>query len=120
MMAVMAPAIGASLVRVVGQAATHEQGAEVGVAQAEGPEAVRVLLDLGRRVGGVVDEDLLGRDGQASGEAEGLDVELAVGIDELHEVQRGQVAGGVVEERELRAGVGGVLAVACWPPGSSR
>ena len=54
----------ATLVGVVGQAAAHEQRAEVGVADAQRPEAVRVLLDLGRRVGGVVDQDLLGRDGQ--------------------------------------------------------
>ena len=98
----------ATLVRVVGQAAAHEQRAEVGVAQAERPELVAVLLDPGRRVGRVVDEDLLGRDRDLGREAIGLDVELAVGADELHEVQAGQVARGVVEEHVLGARVGRV------------
>ena len=78
--------------RVVGQAAAHEQRAEVGIAQAERPEAVAVLLDLRRRVAGVVDEDLLGRDRQAAAVAEVVDVELAVVADERHEVERRQVA----------------------------
>ena len=52
----------AALVGVVGEAAVHQQRAEVGVAQAERPEAVAVLLDLRRRVAGVVDQDLLRRD----------------------------------------------------------
>ena len=101
----------APLVRVIGQSAAHEQGAEVGVAQPERSEAVRVLLDPGRRIAGVVDQDLLGRDRQPGRVAVGLDVELAVVAHELHEVQRGQVAGRVVEEHVLGARVGRVDAV---------
>ena len=51
-----------ALVRVVGEAAAHQQRAEVGVAEAQRAELVRVLLDLGRRVAAVVDQDLLGGD----------------------------------------------------------
>ncbi len=40
----------AALVGVVGEAAAHEQGAEVGIAEPERAELVRVLLDLRRRV----------------------------------------------------------------------
>ena len=77
----------ATLVAVVGQAAAHQQRAEVGVAEAERAELVAVLLDLRRRVAGVVDEDLLGGDRQLGRVPIGLDVELAVRVDELHEVQ---------------------------------
>ena len=76
-----------ALVGVIGQAAAHEERAEVRVAQPEGPELVGVLLDAGRRVGRVVDEDLLGGQGQGRRIAIVLDVELAVLAHELHEVQ---------------------------------
>ena len=68
----------AALVGVVGETAAHEQRAEVGVAEAERPELVAVLLDPGRRVGRVVDEDLLRGERHLGREAVGLDVELAV------------------------------------------
>ena len=95
----------ATLVGVVGQAAAHQQRAEVGVAEPERPEAVGVLLDLRRRVARVVDEDLLGRDREPRRVAVGVDVELAVRAHELHEVQRREVARGVVEEHVLGARV---------------
>ena len=77
----------ATLVAVVGQAAAHQQRAEVGVAESERPELVAVLLDLRRRVGRVVDEDLLRGQGQRGRVAIGLGIELTVRVDELHEVQ---------------------------------
>ena len=98
----------AALVGVVGETAAHQQRAEVGVAEAERPELVGVLLDPRRRVGGVVDQDLLGGDRHLGREPVGLDVELAVGADELHEVERGEVARRVVEEHVLGARVGRV------------
>ena len=54
---------------------------------------------------GVVHQNFLRGDGDVHGVAESLDVELAVGPEELHQVERGQVAGGVVEEHEFRARV---------------
>ncbi len=63
-------------------------------------------MDFGG-VAGEVDEDLLRGDGDVDGVAEGFDVKLAVGR-ELHEVQRRQVAGGVVEEHVLGARIAGV------------
>ncbi len=103
--------VGLPVGRVVGQAAAHEQGAEVRVPQAQRPEAVAVLLDLRRRVARVVDEDLLGGDGQPAAVAEGVHVELAVLAHERHQVQRCEVAAGVVQEAELAAGVRRVLAI---------
>ena len=97
-----------ALVRVVGQALGHEQGAEVGVADAELPEATRVLGDLLGRVVGVADDDLLGGEDDLDGGAEALDVERRVVVEELHQVEAGQVARRVVEVHVLGARVGAV------------
>ena len=103
---------GAALVGVVGQAVAHDERAEVGVAEAEGAEDVRVLRDLLGRIAGVVHQDFLGGDEDAHGGLEPLDVERAVLALELHQVQRGEVAGGVVEED--------VFASRDWWSGSAR
>ena len=95
-------------VGVVGQAEVHEQRAEVGVAEAERAVVVRVLGDLLGGVAGGVDDDLHRGGDDADGVAVGGDVELAAGGEELQQVEGGEVAGGVVEEHVLRAGVGGV------------
>ena len=68
---------------------------------------MRVAGDGFGGITGEVDEDLLRGDGDVGGVAEGFDVKLAVGR-ELHEVQRSQVAGGVVEEHVLGARIAGV------------
>ncbi len=93
-------------VGVVGQAAVHEQRAEVGVAEAERAVVVRVLADLLGGVAGCVDDDLHRGGDDGDGVTVGGDVELAAGGEELHEVEGGEVAGGVVEEHVLRAGIG--------------
>ena len=98
----------AAAVAVVGQPARHQQRAEVGVAEAERPVGVAVLLDRLGRVAGVVDQDLLGGDQGAARRLEAVDVELAVVLDERHQVDRRQVAGRVVEEHVLGARVAGV------------
>ncbi len=103
----------ASGVGVVGQAGGHEQRAEVRVAESERTVVVRVLADHLGGVAGVVDEDFLRGDDDVDGVAVGFDVKRAVGR-ELQQVQAGQVAGGVVEEHVLAAGIasvdaGGVL-----------
>ncbi len=100
--------VGAALVGVVGQAARHQQRAEVGVAEPELAHLVRVLADLLGRVRRVGDEDLLRREDDVDGVREALDVELAVGAAEAHEVEARQVAGRVVDVHVLRARVGRV------------
>ncbi len=72
-----------TLVGVVGQALGHEQGAEVGVADAQLTEAPRVLGDLVGRVVGVADDDLLGGEDDLDRGPEALDVERRVGVEEL-------------------------------------
>ena len=94
------------LVGVVGQAITHDERTEVRVAQSQRAEHVGILGDHLGRIAGVVHQDLLGRDVDADRRLEALDVELPVRLLELHEVQRGEVAGRVVEEHVLGAGVG--------------
>ena len=69
---------------------------------------MRVFADLLGGVAGRVDDDFHRGGEDADGVAVGGDVELAAGREELHEVEAGEVAGGVVEEHVLRAGVGGV------------
>ena len=47
----------------------------------------------------VIDDDLLRRDENAHRGFESFDVEVAVGSLELHQVERGEIAGGIVEEK---------------------
>ena len=96
---------GPALVGVVGQAEGHQQGAEVGVAE---PELAEVAAGLGDRLGRVVgppDEDLLGREHDLDRVAEGVDVERALVVEVLEQVDRRQVARRVVEVHVLRARV---------------
>src|SRR5207249_5676005 len=90
---------------VVGQAARHQQRAEVRVAEPELAVGLRVPLDLWRRVRGVADGDLLREEDGVDRVLEGLDVELAVLAAELHQVQRGEVARTVVNGHVFRARV---------------
>ncbi len=99
-------------VGVIGHAVAHQVGAEVRVAEAELAEGARVDADLLGRVAGGADDDLLGQQHDVDGVLEGLDVERAVGAAELHQVQRGEVAGRVVDVHVLAARVRGVDAPA--------
>ncbi len=71
-----------------------------------------VALDRGRRIAGVVDDDLLGRDERADGRLVGDDIELgvveiAIELHELHQVDRRQIARRVVQEHVLGTGITG-------------
>ena len=92
-------------VGVVGQPSRHEQRAEVRVAEAQLPEGPRVLGDLLGRVIGLADHDLLRCEHDLDRVLEARDVERAVVVQELHQVERGQVARAVVEVHVLRARV---------------
>ncbi len=65
-----------------------------------------------RRIAGVIDQDFLGDEEDAAGGLEPLDVERAVVLAELHQVDARQVAGRVVEEHVLAARIAGVDAAA--------
>ena len=90
------------------QAAVHQQRAEVGVAEAERAVVVRVLRDLLGGVAGRVDDDFHRGGDDGDGVAIAFDVEGATGGEELHQVEAGEVAGGVVEEHVLAARIAGV------------
>ena len=96
-----------SRLRVVGQAERHQRGPEVGVAEAELAEGVARLGDLLGGVVGPPDEDLLRRQHHLDRVAEGVDVEAVV-VEELQEVDRGEIARAVVEVEILAAGVAGL------------
>jgi len=99
---------GASLFAVVGHAIVHQQGAEIGVAEAERPEEMAVARDLFVRIAGAADDDLLGDDEGADGAAEGFDVKLAAFLDEFEQVEGGEIARRVVDEHVFAAGIRGV------------
>jgi len=92
-------------VTVIGESVGHQQAAKIGIAEAQRPVEMAVAGDPRRGVAGVVDEDFLGDEEDPAGRGEPFDVEHAVGLAELHQVDARQVAGRVVEEHVLRAGV---------------
>jgi len=103
---------GAAIGRVVRDAETHEQRADVGEAEAEGAVGVAELGDLTARKRCHQDRDLEDDGPQPHRVAEGVDVESALVVEEDDEVEGRQVAGRVVEKHVLRARVRGVDAPA--------
>ena len=69
---------------------------------------MRVLGDRLSRVTSIIDENFLRGDENAHCRLKTVDFEHAVLALETHQVQRGQVAGSVVDENVLGAGVGRV------------
>ncbi len=99
---------GAAALAVVGVAGGHQQGAEVGVADAELAVGAGGLADLLGREVGEADGDVHRGDDQLDDLGEALGVEAVVVAQELHQVERGEVAAGVVQVHVLGAGVGRV------------
>ena len=98
----------AAFVAVVGQAVAHDERAKVREAEAEGAEDVRILRNFLGGIAGVVNEEFLRGDVDAHGGLVAFDVERAVFLLELHQVQGGEIAGGVVEEDVFAARIGAV------------
>ena len=69
---------------------------------------MRIFSNGLRRIAGVIDDDFLRGDENAHRSLEALDIEHAIVALEFHQVQRGEIAGGVVEEDVFRAGIGGM------------
>ena len=63
---------------IVAEAVAHDERAEIGVAQSERAENMRVLRDLFDRITGVIDDDFLRGDEDAHRGFESLDIEVAV------------------------------------------
>ena len=94
-----------TLVRVVRHPLAHQESSEVCVAEAELAEPVGVLADPLGRVARESDHDLLGEEDRVDHGLEAPHVERAVLVAELHQVDRGQVAGRVVHVHVFRARV---------------
>ena len=97
--------VGPPFVAVVRQPARHQQGAEIRIPETQRTVVVAVLLDRLGRVARIRDDDLLRRQEGSAGGLERRDVQLAVLLHELHEVDRRQIARRVVQEHVLRAGI---------------
>ena len=100
---------GATFRAVVAVAVAHDERAEIGVTQAQRAKDVRVLGDLFDRITGVIDDDFLRGNEDAHRGLETLDIEGAVLGLELHQVERSEIAGGVIEEEIFAAGIGRIL-----------
>jgi len=98
----------APLVRVIGQPIAHDEGAQVGVAQAERAKDMGILRNLPGRIARVINQDFLRGDKNPHGGLEGRDIENPVRALELHQVQRSEIAGRVIDENVFRAGIGGM------------
>ena len=88
----------AAFVRVVGDTARHQQGAKVRVAKAQRTVIVAVAADVLGRIAGVVHQDFLSGDEHFARLLEGFDVELAIFFDELHQVDRREIARRIIQE----------------------
>ena len=104
--------VAAALVGVVGHPERHQQRAEICVAEPELAERAGVLRDLVGRVRGIIDEDILRRDHHVHRVAECAHVELAAIVDELHQVERREIARRVVQMHVLAARIRRVDAAA--------
>ena len=93
----------ASGIGIVRKRERHQQRAEVGVSEAQRTEVVGILGNARGGISGIVNQNFLRGDGDIHGVAESVDIEYSMRSEELHQVDRRQVAGGVVEEHVLRA-----------------
>ncbi len=98
----------ASGVGIVAVPHAHDKSPEVGVAQAEGPVEMAVMGNLLGGITGAVHDDFLRGDEDIHRRLESLHIERSVRFREFHQVERGQVAGRVIEEHVFRAGIAGV------------
>src|SRR5271169_5709652 len=101
----------ATAVGIVRKRERHQQRTQVGVTDAQRTVVVRIARDFFRGIAGVVHQNFLRGDGDVHGVGEGVRVELAVGAQVLHQVERSQVASRIVQEHVLRARIGRVDAV---------
>ena len=96
-----------AVVAVVRDAGRHEEPADVGVAEAKGAVVIGEARDLARRELRHRDRDFERQRPQANRVLVALDVErLGRRIAELQQVERGEIAGRVVEEHVFGARIG--------------
>ena len=99
----------APLHAVVSVSVTHDQRSQIRVTEPERPENVRVLRDFSDGVAGIIDYDFLRGDEDAHRRFESLDIEHAVCCFEFQQIERREIACGVVEEEVLAARIRRIL-----------
>ena len=100
------PAQGAAFVAVIAKAHVHQEAADIGIAKAQRAEVIGQLCNFFRRELRHHHRDLKHHGPKTDSVLEGGDVELArCRVTELQQVQRGEVAGRVVQEHVFRARV---------------
>src|SRR5207244_10748214 len=77
-------------------------------------ENMGVLGDFLDRITRIIDNDFLGCDEDAHRRLEPLEVERALRGFEFHQVERGEIAGGVIEKKIFAARIGGILAAGAF------
>ncbi len=97
-----------ALVAVVWQSHRHQQRPDVGKAESERTELVTVASNGFGRVAGVIHQNLLRRNVDARRRPQPLYIHRAVVALVLAQVERGQVAGRVIQKEILAARVAGV------------
>ena len=88
---------------VIGNARGHEKTADIGKAQSKRAIFVRQLGNFLRRELRHQHRDFENDGPEADGMFVGFDIERSVSALELNEVQRGKVAGRIIEEHVFRA-----------------
>ena len=97
--------IGAPSVGIVRQTACHKQRSEVCVAQPQRAKRLTIPCNRWRRVAGVVHENFLRRDQNVHDLPVRLSVKLPIRLEALQQVDLRKIAGRVIEEDELTAGI---------------
>ena len=94
-----------AFVAVVCETVEHQQGAQVGVAEPQGAKVAAVLAYLFSRITRVIDDDFLGRNHDVDSLAESVHIEVALRVDEFQQIEGSEIAGGIVQEHILGAGI---------------
>ncbi len=95
----------ARLVAVVRKPFCHEQGAEVRIPESERPKNVGIFRDLCCGVCRATDNDLLRGDEDINRVPKHRYVKRAVVLQQLQEVNRGEITRGVIKKHVLAAGI---------------
>src|SRR5262249_49022864 len=103
-----------ALYAIVTETVAYDERSKIGVAKSECAENMRVLRDLFDRVTRVIDNDLLRRDEDAHRSLESLDIKLTTRGFKFHQIERSQIARGVIEEEIFGAWVRGILTVCAF------
>ena len=87
---------------VIRQTTRHEQCAKVGISQTKGPKSNTVALNGRRRITGIINDNFLCQDEDVDRLPVRFHLKLPI-REELQEIDRGQIAGSIVEEHDTQS-----------------